>query len=59
MAAGNEVHQLYPTYVPRIPADALSAEGVAELYRTRWSVELLFNVAKESFHLAWVATGNG
>ena len=58
VAAWDEVHQMYHTYVTNIPVDALSAEDVAELYRTRWSVELLFNEAKESFHLDRVATGN-
>ncbi|MGI0130645.1 MAG: IS4 family transposase [Thermoplasmata archaeon] len=58
VAVWDEVHQMYHTYVTNIPVDALSAEDVAELYRTRWSVELLFKEAKGSFHLDRVATGN-
>ena len=58
VAVWDEIHQMYHTYVTNIPVDALSAEDVAELYRTRWSVELLFKEAKGSFHLDRVATGN-
>lgn len=58
VAVWDEIHQMYHTYVTNIPVDALSAEDVAELYRTRWSVELLFQEAKGSFHLDRVATGN-
>ncbi len=49
---------MYHAYVTNLPVDALSAEGVAELYRTRWSGNLLFKEAKGSFHLDRVATGN-
>ncbi|EQD50597.1 ISH8 transposase, partial [mine drainage metagenome] len=58
VAVWDEEHQMYHTYVTNLPVDVLSAEDVAELYRTRWSVELLFKEAKGSFHLDRVATGN-
>jgi putative transposase len=58
VAVWDEVHRIYHTYVTNIPVEALTAEDVAELYRTRWSVELLFKEAKGSFHLDRVATGN-
>ena len=58
VAVWDEENRQYHTYVTHLPVGALSAEEVAELYRTRWSVELLFNEAKGSFHLDRVATGN-
>jgi putative transposase len=58
VAVWDEEHRTYHTYVTNIPVDTLSAEEVAELYRCRWSVELLFKEAKGSFHLDRVATGN-
>jgi IS4 transposase len=58
VAVWDEVHQEYHAYVTNVPVEALPAEEVAELYRCRWSVELLFKEAKGSFHLDRVATGN-
>jgi putative transposase len=58
VAVWDEVHREYHTYVTNIPPEVLTAEEVAELYRCRWSVELLFKEAKGSFHLDRVATGN-
>jgi putative transposase len=58
VAVWDEVHRQYHTYVTNIPPEVLTAEEVAELYRCRWSVELLFKEAKGSFHLDRVATGN-
>jgi putative transposase len=58
VAVWDEAHRMYHTYVTNIPVDVLSAEDVAELYRTRWSVELLFKESKRYFHLDRVATGN-
>jgi putative transposase len=58
VAVWDEEHRQYHTYVTNIPVEALTAEEVAELYRCRWSVELLFKEAKGSFHLDRVATGN-
>ena len=58
MAVWDEVHREYHTYVTNIPTEVLTAEEVAELYRCRWSVELLFKEAKGSFHLDRVATSN-
>ena len=58
VAVWDEEHRMYHAYVTNLPVDVLSAEEVAELYRTRWSVELLFKEAKGLFHLDRVATGN-
>jgi putative transposase len=58
VAVWDEEHRQYHTYVTNIPVEVLTAEEVAELYRCRWSVELLFKEAKGSFHLDRVATGN-
>jgi putative transposase len=58
VAVWDDEHRQYHTYVTNIPVETLSAEDVAELYRCRWSVELLFKEAKGSFHLDRVATGN-
>ena len=58
VAVWDEEHREYHAYVTNIPVEVLSAEDIAELYRVRWSVELLFKEAKGSFHLDRVATGN-
>jgi len=58
VAVWDQVHHEYHTYVTNVPVDVLTAEEVAELYRCRWSVELLFKEAKGSFHLDRVATSN-
>ena len=58
VAVWDEDHQPYHAYLTNLPGDALSAEEVAELYRTRGPVELLFKEGKGSFHLDRVATGN-
>jgi IS4 transposase len=58
VAVWDEVRREYHTYVTNVPVEVLTAEEVAELYRCRWSVELLFKEAKGSFHLDRVATGN-
>ncbi len=58
VAVWDEEYRQYHTYLTNLPMDALSAEEVAKLYRTRWSVELLFKGGRESFHLDRVATEN-
>ena len=47
VAVWDEEHRQYHAYLTNLPVDALSAEEVAELYRTRWSVELLFKEARD------------
>jgi len=58
VAVWDKDHREYHTYVTNIPVGVLNAEEIADLYRCRWSVELLFKEAKGSFHLDRVATGN-
>ena len=58
VAVWDEEHREYHAYVTNIPVEVLSAEEIAELYRVRWSIELLFKEGKGSFHLDRVATGN-
>lgn len=58
VAVWDEEHGQYHTYVTNLPTEVLTAEMVAELYRCRWSVELLFKEAKGSFHLDRVVTSN-
>lgn len=58
VAVWDEKHREYHTYLTNVPVNRLSAEDVAELYRCRWAIELLFKEAKGSFHLDRVATGN-
>ncbi len=58
VAVWDEEHREYHTYVTNLPVEALTAEEVAELYRVRWAVELLFKEAKGAFHLDRVATNN-
>jgi IS4 transposase len=58
VAVWDEEHREYHAYLTNIPSDVLTAEDVAELYRVRWSVELLFKEGKGQFHLDRVKTKN-
>lgn len=58
VAVWDEEHREHHTYVTNLPVEVLTAEEVAELYRARWAVELLFKEAKGAFHLDRVATNN-
>ena len=48
----------YHLYVTNVPAEWLSAEECAEVYRLRWEIELFFKEAKTHYRLDEVATRN-
>lgn len=58
VAVWDKEHRQHHAYLINPPVDALSTEKVAELYRTRWSVEIPLKEGTGSFHLDRVATGN-
>jgi len=41
----------YHSYLTNIPIDKLDGEGIANLYRARWEVELLFKELKSDYRL--------
>ena len=53
IAPGLEVHR---PYVTSIAAEACRAPAIAEIYRLRWQVELLFKELKQDLNLASVPT---
>jgi len=48
----------YHTYITNIPPDALSAEDVAELYRVRWDIEMIFKELKSKYSLDVIKSAN-
>ena len=58
VAVWDEEHREYHAYLTNVPPDVLTAEEVAEAYRLRWEVELLFREAKGVFRLDQVRTKN-
>ena len=46
------------TYITNIPPDALSAEDVAELYRVRWDIEMIFKELKSKYSLDVIKSAN-
>lgn len=48
----------YHVYITNIPPEMLTAENVAELYRMRWEVELLFKELQSSYALDELDTKN-
>ena len=48
----------YHTYITNIPPDALSAEDVAELYRVRWDIEMIFKELKSKYSLDAIKSAN-
>ena len=58
-AVGDAGHQMYPICVTPIPVDVRPGEEMAEPYRTRCSVEPLFNEAKGLSHLGRWRRGTG
>ena len=58
VAVWDEEHREYHAYLTNLPVEVLSAEEVAELYRLRLEVDLLFREAKGVFKLDRVETKN-
>lgn len=48
----------YHVYLTNIPPDALSAEDIAELYRVRWDIEMIFKELKSKYSLDVIKSAN-
>jgi putative transposase len=58
VAVYNEEAKRYHVYITNIPPDALSAEDVAELYRVRWDIEMIFKELKSRYSLDAITSAN-
>jgi IS4 transposase len=54
----NDDAEKYHLYVTNLPAAEYSVSDVAQLYRARWEVELLFKELKSTYNLDQVPTSN-
>lgn len=54
----NEERQAYHIYVTTLPPEDYSPQDVAEIYRLRWQIELLFKLLKSSCHVDHIDTKN-
>ena len=54
----NEETQEYHLYLTNLPADTYDPERIAELYRGRWCIELLFKELKSRYALDVISTEN-
>lgn len=54
----NEEAEKYHLYVTNLPVADYSASDIAQLYRARWEVELLFKELKSTYNLDQVTTSN-
>jgi len=58
VAIYNNEAKRYHVYITNIPPDALSAEDVAELYRVRWDIEMIFKELKSKYSLDAITSAN-
>jgi IS4 transposase len=58
VAIYNHEAKRYHVYITNIPPDALSAEDVAELYRVRWDIEMIFKELKSKYSLDAITSAN-
>ena len=58
VAVYNHEANKYHTYITNIPADVLSAEDIAELYRVRWDIEMIFKELKSKYSLDAITSAN-
>ncbi|ELY99942.1 IS4 family transposase [Natrialba aegyptia] len=54
----NEEAEKYHFYVTNLPVADYSASDIAQLYRARWEVELLFKELKSTYNLDQIPTSN-
>lgn len=52
----NQETKEYNLYLTNIPADRISAEDIALMYRARWTIELLFKELKSSYALDQISS---
>ena len=58
VAIYNSEAKKYHAYITNIPSDALSAEDIAELYRVRWDIEMIFKELKSKYSLDAITSAN-
>lgn len=58
VAIYNQEAKRYHVYITNIPQSALSAEDVAELYRVRWDIEMIFKELKSKYSLDAITSAN-
>ena len=58
VAIYNTEAKRYHVYLTNIPPESLSAEDVAELYRVRWDIEMIFKEMKSKYSLDAVNSAN-
>lgn len=58
VAIYNDEAKRYHVYMTNIPPDALCAEDVAELYRVRWDIEMIFKELKSKYSLDVIKSAN-
>ncbi len=58
VAIYNDEAKRYHVYITNIPLDALCAEDVAELYRVRWDIEMIFKELKSKYSLDVIKSAN-
>ena len=58
IAIYNEEFEKYHTYITNISDEILAAEDIANLYRGRWEIELLFKEMKSNYQLDVIETKN-
>jgi len=54
----NSEAEKYHLYMTNLPAAEYSAADIAQLYRARWEVELLFKELKSTYDLDQISTSN-
>ena len=52
----NQETKEYHLYLTNIPAERISAEDIALMYRARWTIELLFKELKSSYALDQISS---
>ncbi len=58
VAIYNNEAKKYHVYLTNIPPDALSAENIAELYRVRWDIEMIFKELKSKYSFDVIKSAN-
>lgn len=58
VAVYNDEAKKYHVYITNIPPDVLNAEDVADLYRVRWDIEMIFKELKSRYSLDAITSAN-
>jgi putative transposase len=58
VAIYNDEAKKYHAYITNIPQESLNAEDVAELYRVRWDIEMIFKELKSRYSFDAITSAN-